>query len=429
MPQLLAASRYLTSLTGLTLLRPLRHPRYRQLWLANLGSNLGTWIQSFAAAWLIASTSHSPQMTTMVQTATCAPLLLFSLFAGVLADAVDRARLLFAVNAAMLLAAACMAGVAVGGHPATLAVLLLTFVMGTGVAFMLPAWQASMSSLVEPEEIPAAATLNNLSYNLAALLGPWLGGMLFKAVGPSPLFMVNALSYLGLLLVYWRWARASGAADPAAAPRRPGWDSFCDGIACALRSPSYRQLLALTCATFFVSIAFASLLPLLVRDVLHLQAGAYGSLMGMYGGGAILAAFVLPGLRRRFGTRAPLAAAMAVLGLMLAALPHIAAWPLLLASVMAGGLAWSTIITTFNCMAQMAFPSAIRARTLSVYLLAIAAGQTCGSFLWGLLASRFGVAQALTVAGATLLACALAAACWLIELTPERKHGNQNAAA
>jgi len=382
------------------MLQPLRHARYRQLWIANLISNMGTWTQTFAAAWLMASISRSPQAATLVQTATYAPMLVFGLLAGVVADAVPRPRLLFAANAFMALAAAAMALLAQSPQPLPWAVLALTFLLGTGSAFMWPAWQATTSGLVEADEVEAAASLNNLSYNAAATLGPALGGLLFQWSGPVPLFLFNALSFGGLLLVYRHWIRA-GDVPRAWAPIN--LDGFHTGRRAAFGSPAFRRLLAFTVSIFFCSIAFTSLLPVFVRDVLRREASVFGSLMACLGIGAVLAAFVLPELRARWQRWQLLGCALGLFGTMLLAMPFIGQPALLMPLVVAGGMAWSTMITTLNSTAQSAFPSELRARTLSIYLLALAAGQTLGSLCWGRMAVLLDVPRALMLAGAGLL--------------------------
>lgn len=394
------------------LLQPLRQRRYRQLWIANFFSNLGGWIQAFAAAWLVASMSRSALDTTLVQTATCAPVLMFALAAGVLADAVPRPKLLFIVNLAMALAAAAMALLVLADRVCVGAVLCLIFAMGSGAAFMWPAWQASMSALVPPQELEAAAALNNLSFNCAAALGPALGGLLFQWIGAAPLFVVNALSFAGLLLVYRDWIAHDGAAAPAGTL---AWAGLRAGLQLGWRSAfgrrSYRHLLGHAGAIFFGSIAFAALLPLFVRDVLHLPASVFGILMASLGGGAIAAAFLLPALRARCARRRLVAAGVAIYGALLLALPLLASisastpaplW-LFVGLIGLAGMAWSAIVTALNGAAQAAFPSALRARTLSIFLFAVAGGQTAGSLFWGALASYAGVSAALLAAGAGML--------------------------
>ena len=418
------------------MLQPLRHRRYRQLWLANLLSNLGTWTQTFAAAWLVATISPAAQTSALVPAAGYAPMLMFGLLAGVVADAVPRPKLLFAVNLFMALAAAGMAALATSGMATPFAVLALIFMMGTGSAFMWPAWQAAMSGLVQPDEVEAAASLNNLSFNIAATAGPALGGALFVWMGAAPLFLFNALSFGGLLLVYLDWIRSSGrpqaralaaAPAPAAVDADAGisWRGFRAGLQAAFGSAAYRRLLRHTVCIFGAAIAYTALLPLFVRDVLHREAGAFGSLMACVGIGAVLAAFLLPELRARLARRQLLAGAVALFGAMLLALPHVRAWPALMALAATGGVAWSAMVTTLNGAAQSSFPSEVRARTLSVYLMAMALGQTGGSLLWGAAAELAGAGRAMTIAGAGLMLYALSLLLPLLPMLRRRAEAGQ----
>ncbi|MFC0251674.1 MFS transporter [Massilia consociata] len=385
--------------------RPLRHARYRQLWLANMVSNLGTWIQAFASAWLVASLSQSPSITSLVQTATYLPVFLFALLAGVVADAVDRPRFLFFCNLFMALCAAVMALLASTGKVASEAVLAITFCLGIGTAFTWPAWQAAMSGLVEPNEVEAAATLNTLSYNLSAIIGPALGGILFGLIGPGALFLANALSFAGLLGVYRAWWRANKLQTGLQTGPQAGFaERFRVGIRTAFGCARYCRILRNVCWVFFSTIAFAGLLPVFVRDVLRMQSGTYGMLMGCLGGGAVLAAFFLPQLRARVDKAGLLAGAMAVYGLMLAAMASSRSLLLLVPLVLCGGMAWSATVSTLNAAAQLSFPDAVRARTLSIYLFVMSGGYAAGSLFWGQVADRWGVRAALGGASACVLA-------------------------
>jgi predicted MFS family arabinose efflux permease len=387
--------------------KPLRHARYRRLWIANLVSNLGTWTQTFASAWLIASLAHSASTTTLVQTASYVPIFLFALFAGVVADAVDRPKFLFFCNLFMALCACTLAGLALTGHVSAAPILALTFCLGTGSAFMWPAWQASMSGLVEPDEVEAAATLNNLSYNVAAIVGPALGGVLFNWIGAGALFMVNAISFVGLLSVYWAWWQER---LPSTACRTPFIDSLKGGLACALGCSRYRHILLNVCTVFFATISFAGLLPIFVRDILRMNSSVFGTLMGSLGAGAIIAAFILPSLRTRFDKTRLLAGALLVYGAMLISLSFARSLAVLIPMIVCGGMAWSATVSTLNAAAQSSFPANIRARTLSIYLFVMAAGYTVGSLVWGRVADHFGVQAAFATAGACVVVNAIALA-------------------
>ena len=168
------------------------------------------------------------------------------------------------------------------------------------------------------------------------------------------LFLFNALSFGGLLLVYLNWMRSGdgtagqGIAQPASAPGGISWRGFRAGLEAAFGSAAYRRLLRHTVCIFGAAIAYTALLPLFVRDVLHREAGAFGTLMACVGIGAVLAAFILPELRARFERRHVLAGAVAVFGAMLLALPHARAWAGLMAMSAMGGVAWSAMVTTLN---------------------------------------------------------------------------------
>ncbi|MFC0133422.1 MFS transporter [Massilia eurypsychrophila] len=385
--------------------KPLRHARYRRLWTANLISNLGTWTQTFASAWLIASLAHSASTTTLVQTATYVPIFLFALFAGVVADAVNRPKFLFFCNLFMALCACTLAALVITGHASARPVLAITFCLGAGSAFMWPAWQASMSGLVDPDEVEAAATLNNLSYNVAAIVGPALGGVLFNWIGAGALFLVNAISFVALLGVYWAWWQER---LPSTVTNTSFIDSLKAGVSCALGCSRYRNILVNVCTVFFATIAFAALLPIFVRDVLRMNSSVFGTLMGSLGAGAVIAAFILPSLRTRFDKTRLLAGALLVYGAMLVVMSFARSLLVLVPLIMLGGMAWSATVSTLNAAAQLSFPSHIRARTLSIYLFVMAAGYTVGSLVWGRLADQFGVQAAFAVAGSCVIVNAIA---------------------
>ncbi len=385
--------------------KPLRHARYRRLWTANLISNLGTWTQTFASAWLIASLAHSASTTTLVQTATYVPIFLFALFAGVVADAVNRPKFLFFCNLFMALCACTLAGLVITGHASAGPVLAITFCLGAGSAFMWPAWQASMAGLVDPDEVEAAATLNNLSYNVAAIVGPALGGVLFNWIGAGALFLVNAISFVALLSVYWAWWQER---LPSTVTNTSFIDSLKAGVSCALGCSRYRNILVNVCTVFFATIAFAALLPIFVRDVLHMNSSVFGTLMGSLGAGAVVAAFILPSLRTRLDKTRLLAGALLVYGAMLIVMSFARSLLVLVPLIMLGGMAWSATVSTLNAAAQLSFPSHIRARTLSIYLFVMAAGYTVGSLVWGRLADHFGVQAAFAVAGSCVIVNAIA---------------------
>ncbi|MCA1596814.1 MAG: MFS transporter [Chloroflexi bacterium] len=186
---------------------PLRYGAFRALWIAAVASNLGTWMHNVGAVWLMTSLTPSALIIALVQTAGSLPVFLLSLPAGALADLVDRRRLLL-ISQAWMLAAAAGLGVLTMFHligPWTL--LLFTFLLGVGGALNGPAWQAIMPELVPRRELTGAITLNGAGWNLARAVGPAIGGLIVAISGPAAVFLLNAASFVGVLMVLYRWKR------------------------------------------------------------------------------------------------------------------------------------------------------------------------------------------------------------------------------
>ncbi len=184
---------------------PLRQPVFRALWIATIVSNLGTWMQNVGASWLMTALSPSPLIIAMVQAATSLPMFLLALPAGALADIADRRRLLLITQFWMLAAAAALSAVTYAGAMTPVLLLSLTFMMGVGTAMNGPAWQAIVGDLIGPRELGAAVSLNSAAFNLARAVGPALGGILLARTGAGTVFLLNALSFMGVLFVLYGW--------------------------------------------------------------------------------------------------------------------------------------------------------------------------------------------------------------------------------
>src|SRR3954449_6267365 len=184
---------------------------FRILWIAQFTSNVGTWMQTVGAQWLMGDLSHSALKVALVQTAMSLPIFLLALPAGAFGDIVDRRRLLLASQSFMLAGAATL-GVLTASDQVTPWVLLgLTFAIGAGQALTAPSWQAIQPELVGRELIPQASALGATSMNLARAIGPALGGALVATVGPVAVFFVNAASFLAVLGVLFVWRREAPA--------------------------------------------------------------------------------------------------------------------------------------------------------------------------------------------------------------------------
>src|ERR1700674_4566126 len=187
--------------------RPLRNKPFRNLLIADFTSDVGSFLQSVGAAWLMTSLTNSPLYIALIQTAAALPFFLLALPAGTIADIVDRRRLILVAEVWMFAMAAVLAIVTIAGAMTPLLLLLLTLALSAGDAVEAPAWRATFPDLVEKEDLPAALVLNGVEFNLARAVGPGLAGLIVSALGVGVTFAVNTFSFLGVILVVAKWKR------------------------------------------------------------------------------------------------------------------------------------------------------------------------------------------------------------------------------
>jgi MFS family permease len=375
---------------------PLRRPVFRALWIAAFASNVGTWVQEVGAAWLMTSLTPSPAMIALVQVATTLPIFLLALVAGALADVLDRRRLLLLTQGWMFAASAALGVLANLGLASPWGLLVAIFGLGVGTALNAPAWQAIIPELVPSGELPAALALNGVGINLARAAGPAMGGLVVAAAGPGAAFLLNAASFVGVLLVLFRWRR------PPRLSVLPGeriLGAVKAGLRYARHSPELRSVLARSGAFALFASALWALLPVVVRFDLRRGPAAYGAALGFLGAGAVAGAIALPRLRNAWspGRIATVAGLLFSAALLLMAVGR--DFAALGAALLAGGAAWLVLLTTFHSGAQAALAPWVRGRGLSVLLFVFFGGMAGGSALWGAIASAIGPRAAVGAAG------------------------------
>src|SRR6478752_5200830 len=287
---------------------PLRSPVYRALWIAQLVSNLGTWMQTVGAQWMLVGDPRAAVLVPLVQTATTLPVMLLALPSGVLADLIDRRRLLIATQGAMAAGVGLLASLTGAGLTTPAVLLTLLFVIGCGQALTAPAWQAIQPDLVPAEQIPAAAALGSMSINGARAIGPAIAGVLVSLSGPTLVFALNAVSFVGIVIVLVFWKR-----DPIEHnyPPERALAALSAGGRFIRSAPIVRRIL-LRAALFVVpASALWGLLPVIASGRLGLSSSGYGLLLGSLGAGAVLGAFMLSRIRARFGLNTLLTVAAA----------------------------------------------------------------------------------------------------------------------
>jgi MFS family permease len=381
---------------------PLRHTMFRALWIASLTSNVGTWMQSVAAVWLMTSLSHSPILVALVQTAASLPLVFLALPAGALADMVDRRKLLLLSQTWMMVTSAALGVLTVQGllHDPWL-LLGLTFAMGIGTALTAPAWLAITLELVPRSELAAAVALSSASLNLARAVGPAVGGLIVAAMGAGPAFLLNAASFLAVLWVLFLWRR-----EPVAMtlPREHVFGAIRAGLRFVRHSPALKRILLRVGLFVFFTSSIWALLPVLARHQLDTEAAGYGVLLGCIGIGAVIGAFTLPRLRDALSADRIVDLAGVVFGIALILLGLVPNFGLVAVILVACGLAWMSPLSCLNVETQSVAPAWVRARALALHLLVLQGGLAGGAALWGWVADRLGSPTTLQIAGAGLLA-------------------------
>ena len=374
---------------------PLGEPLFRSLWIASVISYTGTWMQNVGAGWLMTRMTTNPLMIGLVQAAGALPVFLVILPAGALADMVDRRRFLLLTQGWMVLASGTLGIMTLTSCVGPWVLLLFTFLLGLGAVMNDPAWQAITPELVPARQHASAVALNSAGFNVARAVGPALGGVLVAAVGCGSTFLLNAFSFLGVILFLYRWKR------PVEAPRRTQrmWSAVGDGFSYVRQSELAKSVLLRTGTFSVAAVAMLALLPIIA---LPYGARGYGVLLGCFGLGALLGALALPGLREKLSVDGVVGAAIVIFAGMTFVAGRAQTFAPLCAVMLVAGAAWIGILACLNVAAQTMCPAYVRARALSFYLLVLQGGMAVGATLWGALAKRVGVSDALGVAAVVL---------------------------
>ena len=383
---------------------PLSQPVFRNMWLAVLAGNIGTWIHDVSAAWMIAETTGSPFMVAAVQSATTLPMLLLAVLAGTLADIVDRRKYLILAQLWMLMVAGTLATLAHLDLLGPWTLIALTFALGVGAAMAMPAQQATIPELVPHTMLSPAVALSSLSMNIGRAIGPALGGLIVASAGIAWAFAINALSFLGVVMVLVAWRRQP---THSALPPEPFDVALRAGLRYATQASVLQSVLIKAASFFMFASALTALLPIVVSRELQASAGTYGLMLGCIGIGAITGAVLLPRLRARTDPDRLVLVATMIYAACTVALALVRNIPALYLVALLNGFAWITVLSSLQIAAQTSVPAWVRARALALYIVVFSGGMTLGSLGWGTLAQQTSTTLALLVAAAGTVLAAL----------------------
>ena len=378
-----------------SLWHPLRNTIFRNLLIADIVSDIGTFMQSVGAAWLMVSLGAGPMYVALTQTASALPYFLLALPAGSAGDIVDRRKLILFTESWMACIALALAILTIGGLITPWLLLVMTFALSAGDAFETPSWRAVLPELVTKDDLVAASALNGIEFNLARAVGPALAGLLISAAGVAAAFVTNVVSFLGVIWVIARWKR------PIRKRTSPA-ETLTGATVAAIRyihhSPSIRTLMLRTSAGMFFASSLFALLPSVAKSVSSSALG-YGFLLGCFGAGAVLGALVMQPLRGRWPVEAVVSTGIAIMGVSIVTTGLLHRLSTLGPVILIAGGSWILFISLVNALIQNLAPDWVRARVLAVFILVSQGGMALGSAVWGAIAQRTSLHTALLYAG------------------------------
>ena len=374
---------------------------FRWLWLATLVANIGNAMGSVGAGWLMTSLSPSPLMVALVQAATTLPIALLALPGGTLADLVDRRRMLLVATGLGTVPALILSAAAASGEVSPELLLAMTAAGGCGIALCAPAFLAVTGDIVPRPLLPRAIGFGSISNSITRAAGPLLGGLIIAEAGTEWVFLADGLSALGILVVLRKWTPDP---KPRRYPPEHLLSAFRTGfryvhLSTQLHSALVRSLLFFACAS-----ALWSLLPLLARRHLGLDATGYGLLLGAIGTGAVCGSLALPSLGRliplnRLLWSGPCLLAGAGIAIAFSDDPVVG-----FCAALPAGFAWSIMASSLQAAVQMGAAAWVGARALGIFLMVAQGATTAGAIAWGAAAGVIGVPGALLLASVVLVA-------------------------
>jgi len=368
---------------------------FRNLLVADVVSDIGTFIQNVGAAWLMVSLGAGPIYVALTQTAASLPYFLLALLAGSAGDIFDRRRLILATEVWMMGVALLLAVSTIAGFMSPWLLLALTFALSAGDAFETPTWRAILPELVQKADLAAASALNGIEFNLARAVGPALAGIVIAAAGVATAFVANVVSFLGVILVVARWKRPI---RKRASPPETLAGATVAAVRYVRNSPAILIVVIRTGVVMFFSSALFALLPSVARTVNKTAVG-YGLLLACFGAGAIAGAFIMQWARARWSTEVVVSAGVMILGSVMVTMSGLNRLSTLAPVILIGGAAWVVFISLINALVQNLAPDWVRARVLAIFTLVYMGSFALGSAAWGAVAQRAGIRVALASAG------------------------------
>lgn len=387
-------------------LRALRHRNFRLFFFGQLVSLSGNWMQTTAQQWLVYRITGTQLSLGMVTFAAFLPVLLFSLFMGVVVDRLPRRRILLLTQGWFMLLAVVLAALAAFDVVQYWHILVLAVLLGIANALDMPARQAFFADMVEREDLLNAIALNSSAFNGARIIGPAAAGLVVAAVGEAPAFAVNALSYLAVIAALLAMRLPPLAPNPN---RGSGLSALREGLRHVAGDRRVLGLVVMIALFSLFGFPYLVLLPAVAKDVLGTGAEGYGALMASMGVGALAGGLGLAVLGERVHKGRLLLASRALFALAIGAFGFSRSVVPAMLSLAVAGYAFITQLATTNTLIQLLVPDALRGRVLSAYTWSLGGFWPLGALLFGALGDALGAPGAVLIAAGAALVLTLGA--------------------
>lgn len=382
----------------------LHYRDFRRLWIGAFTSTVGTWMQTVAQGWVVLQMTNSAFLLGVDGFLATGPMLLFSLFGGVVADRVERRKIMLLSQYLQMTFAFILGALIWSGSVKVWHIFLLSFLTGSAQSFSGPAYISLLPLLVRREDVPNAIAMNSMQFNLARVIGPILAALAFAAWGAAICFGLNGLSFVAVIIALLM------IRTPKVATREVK-----SGIVDEMRAGfkfvfSRKSLLLLTFLSFagtFLGMPVVTFMPVVAREIFHMNASGYAWMMTVYGVGSVIGAlFVATSAHSKRKAYVALLMQVVFAGMMIIfgisrSLP---------ASMIAAFIAGACIVTfvsLYSSLVQLITTDAMRGRVMSIFMLAFRGGMPLGNLLAGFVAQKYSIGVALSVNGAVLAIVAL----------------------
>jgi predicted MFS family arabinose efflux permease len=376
---------------------------FRLMWFGACTSSIGTWMQIVAQGWLIYRLSHSAFLLALDQFLAGIPIFLFSLIGGVVADRVERRKILLGSQYVQMATAAILTVLVATGMVHVWHILCLSFISGFAQAFGGPAYQALIPTLVEKDDMPNAIALNSIQFNVAVMVGPALAGQALAKLGEKWCFGLNALSFLAPIISL----SVISARFLPLKTTESMFSSLKQGIRFARKQNSMEALIVLAFCMTALGMPMRTYIPVFVKDIFHRGPETYGNLLSLMGLGSIFGSLTIAGAGNMRKKGIVALAALLLLGAGISAFAFSKSVPLSGVILVLVGAAMMAVFATVNSLVQLITTNEMRGRVMSVYNFAFRGGMPMGNLLSGWLVPMFTAPVVLGVNGLLLVLLAL----------------------